>query len=455
MRPGLRATTPPRCFGIPCAGFSKRIGPPAAARNGPSPDDASAIWRKLIGQGVAALGSGLTKAGLREILVVMEELGRAACPAPMWSAALANLALSGSRADAAVELLEKLHAGTVVTAFSFGALDPDAGAGSIRIDGSCGTGVLRFVEAASATHLLVAVDESRLALVQLDASGIVLAPTRAMGAWGLCEVRLNSAPVTLVRLEKRRSRRSSPQGPGSIAGAGTWRGPAGVRAGRGLCQGASPVRATDRKIPGDPAQARQWPDRARRRPACPAIMRPGCTTLVTATGAISPIARLPSAATRCGACRSRPSIRFGAIGYAEEHEAAQHFKRVHLDTIALGGAPDARRRLASYLLDRGGAPLPQYDLGPAGNELARTGPGDGSIRTGRETGRRGSTNCHLKSVSSTPTSRAISARPDGSASDGRRNSAGRRVLRWSRSHSWRRWSRARHRGSARRSRPTP
>jgi alkylation response protein AidB-like acyl-CoA dehydrogenase len=60
---------------------------------------------------------------------------------------------------------------------------------------------------------------------------------------------------------------------------------------------------------------------------------------------------------------------FGAVGYAEEHEAAQHFKRVHLDTIALGGAPDARRRLASYLLDGSGAPLPQYDLGPAGNEL--------------------------------------------------------------------------------------
>src|SRR4030095_1694961 len=60
---------------------------------------------------------------------------------------------------------------------------------------------------------------------------------------------------------------------------------------------------------------------------------------------------------------------FGAIGYAEEHEASLHFKRVHLDTIALGGAPGALRRLASYLLDRGGAPLPQYDLGPAGNKL--------------------------------------------------------------------------------------
>jgi alkylation response protein AidB-like acyl-CoA dehydrogenase len=60
---------------------------------------------------------------------------------------------------------------------------------------------------------------------------------------------------------------------------------------------------------------------------------------------------------------------FGAIGYAEEHEAPLHFKRVHLDTIALGGARQAKRRLASYLLDGGGAELPQYDLGAASNAL--------------------------------------------------------------------------------------
>ena len=196
-------------------GFLEAHWAAGGGKERPSPDDISAIWRKLIGQGVAALGAGRDEGGLREILVVMAELGRAACPAPMWSAALANLALSGSRADAAEELLEKLHAGTAVAAFSFGARDPDAGAGSIRIDGSRGTGVLRFVEAASATHLLVAVDESHLALVQLDAPGIVLAPTRAMGAWGLCEVTAefgaadacfrSKAPISTISASRPRS----------------------------------------------------------------------------------------------------------------------------------------------------------------------------------------------------------------------------------------------------------
>lgn len=60
---------------------------------------------------------------------------------------------------------------------------------------------------------------------------------------------------------------------------------------------------------------------------------------------------------------------FGAIGYAEEHEAPRHFKRVHLDTVALGGAPHACRAIASILLDGAGTGLPAYDLGEAGNEL--------------------------------------------------------------------------------------
>ncbi len=92
----------------------------------------------------------------------------------------------GITADGAGELLEKLHVGTAVAAFCFGARDPDAGAGSIRIDDRRGTGVLRFVEAAGATHLLVAVDESQLALVQLDAPGDRSGADARHGRLGVC-----------------------------------------------------------------------------------------------------------------------------------------------------------------------------------------------------------------------------------------------------------------------------
>ena len=166
-----------------------------------SPDEVSEVWRRLIGQGVASLGCDASQGGLREILVVMAELGRAACPAPMWSAAIANLALSHLRDVAAVDFLERLHAGTSCVAVSFGALDPDRHAGSIRIDNGRASGVLRFVEvAANCTHLLAAIEPAAFALVELSGTCVGREPTRAMGAPGLFQLRLDDAPARLVPL---------------------------------------------------------------------------------------------------------------------------------------------------------------------------------------------------------------------------------------------------------------
>ena len=124
----------------------------------------------------------------------MAELGRAACPAPMWSAALANLSLSDCQAEAASCVCsDKLHDGTARVAFSFGALDPDR---QYRHDRSLSdgraSGLLRFVEvAASCTHLVVRMSRHlRVPLSSLDGPGVELEATRAMGAWGLYEVRL-------------------------------------------------------------------------------------------------------------------------------------------------------------------------------------------------------------------------------------------------------------------------
>src|ERR1700739_3261557 len=92
--------------------------PEVGANPSGAAEEIASIWTRLGGQGVATLGRDFGEGGLREILVVMTELGWASCPAPMWSAALANLALSGCQAEAAVDLLERLHEGKVRVAFS-------------------------------------------------------------------------------------------------------------------------------------------------------------------------------------------------------------------------------------------------------------------------------------------------------------------------------------------------
>jgi alkylation response protein AidB-like acyl-CoA dehydrogenase len=341
----------------------------AATRHAGSPDEISAIWTRLVGQGVASLGCDFSEGGLREILVVMAELGRAACPAPMWSAALANLGLSASGAEAAIDLLEKLRAGAARVAFSFGGLDPDPNTGSVRVVNDKASGLVRFVEvAASCTHLLVATEGGALAVIGMGIAGVDLEATRAMGAWGLYEIRLNSAPATVIELE--RSALDDLLLEAKLA----------------LMARAYGAARRAFELVVDYARERHQFGQAIGK--FQAIQHKLADCLIALEGVrltLDHAAQLHdcrdrnwryfanSAVAFAGDALRRVSLEtqhtFGAIGYAEEHEAPRHFKRVHLDTIALGGAPDARRRVAAFLLDHGGAGLPQYDLGSAGNEL--------------------------------------------------------------------------------------
>jgi len=338
-------------------------------RRGPSPQEVAAIWTALVGQGVASLGSNPDEGGLREVAVVLGELGRAACPAPMWSAALANLALSTSRSEAAADCLGRLHAGSARLALSFGRLDPDSGAGVIRVKGDRADGMVRFVEAAgSCTHLLVAIDRSVLGLVALDNARVEIVPTRAMGAWGLCEARLNEAPVTPIALEDGGLDDLLLKGKLALA----------ARA-HGAARRAFELvtdYARERHQFGQPIGRFQ------------AIQHKLANGLIALEGVrliVDHAAKLHDLDDRewryfanCAVAFASGALRqaslethhaFGAIGYADEHEAPLHFKRVHLDTLALGGASQAKRLLASSLLDPDSSGLPEYDLGPAGNAL--------------------------------------------------------------------------------------
>jgi alkylation response protein AidB-like acyl-CoA dehydrogenase len=338
-------------------------------RLGASPAEIAAIWRKLVGQGVAALGSDPAEAGLREILVVMEELGRAACPAPMWSAALANLALADARTEISADLLQSVHAGRACVAFSFGSLDPDGRAGALQINGGEATGLLRFVEAAgSCSHLLVALDPTSLALIELSGPRIAREPTRAMGAWGLYQVRLDSVPAKVLALEDNAL--------GDLL----------LEAKLALTARAHGAARRSFELATDYAkERRQFGQPIGKFQAIQHKLADGLIALEGVRLTLDHAAQLHDRADRnwkyfsnCAVAFATDALRrvsletqhaFGAIGCSEEHEAPFHFKRVHLDTIALGGAASARRRIAGFLLDHGGAGLPQYDLGSAGNML--------------------------------------------------------------------------------------
>ncbi len=62
----------------------------------------------------------------------------------------------------------------------------------------------------------------------------------------------------------------------------------------------------------------------------------------------------------------------GAIGYAEEHEAPRHFRRVHADLARFGGVTRARAELAEYSAGSGlMTALPALDMGPAVNAFRK------------------------------------------------------------------------------------
>lgn len=336
--------------------------------DGTAPETIAGIWDRLVQQGVTALGADPQERSLCAVLVVMEELGRAACPAPMWSAVLANLVLSDA-SSGADEIRRALDGGEARVAFSFGAFDPDVGVGSIALDKGKATGSLRFVEAAgNATHLLVPIGETELALVDLEAPGIERVPTRAMGAWGNWEMKLDAVPAT--RLSAGNVKLDDLRSIATIALLARAHGAA-----RRAFELAAEY-AKQRQQFGQPIGRFQ------------AIQHKLANCFIDLEGArlvLHHSARLRDQGDSdwqyfadCATAFASPALRrvsletqhtFGAIGYAEEHEAPRHFKRVHLDTIALGGATLARRRLASRLFDNGGMGLPQYDLGPAGNDL--------------------------------------------------------------------------------------
>ena len=150
-----------RCCATRCAAFSRRIGRPprrsSAAREPRGGRHASG--RSWSSRASPASAASPREGGLRELAMAMEELGRAACPAPLLGAGLANLALAGSRraASPAKDAARATACRQRAHLLELRASSTRAPMRRARLERRRPSGTLRFVDgAAAATHLVVA-----------------------------------------------------------------------------------------------------------------------------------------------------------------------------------------------------------------------------------------------------------------------------------------------------------
>lgn len=351
-------------------GFLERHWPTAGAVEAAAdPTRVATIWRQLAEQGLTNLGTDPGEGGLREILIVMEELGRAACPAPLHSAALLNLT------GVAAPPLTAMRDGEARITLAFAQADGDAAAGTLRCDGATVSGEVGFVEAASsATHFALLVPGPSLAFVEAGAAGLVIEATPAMGTQGLSRLRLDRVAATLVALAPESiadlvaiSRLAMT---GRAVGAAARAFEMAVEYAKERRQFGQPIgrfQAIQHKL-ANAYIALQGVQLTARNAAHQHDVRAPAWRLFAAASAV-----LAGNTLRTVSLETQHA--FGAIGYSEEHEAPRHFKQVHLDVLRHGGARRSRAELAAYYLDgaldQPGRTMPEYDLGPAGNAFRR------------------------------------------------------------------------------------
>lgn len=316
-------------------------------------EDVAALRRlsaRLHELGLGSLGAA-EGPGLIEALLVFEELGRAAAPAPLAGAFIANLLLDGAD-DAAVQaFVAQVQAGEAVPAVALGTFDGDRFAGSASCSSGRLTASLTFVEdAASATHLIVlANDPSGLAILPVDAEGVTLTADPGLAVPALSAVNIAGAAMLW-----------KPVAVETLAGAAQIirllalaRAYGAARRGFDLALDHARTRRQFGHVIGA-FQALQH-----KLVDCFSRLD-GARLLLSSAGAAHDRGdEAWSVLTDAALAFAGPALRqvalevhhtLGAIGYAEEHEAPRHFRRIHADLLRFGGTSRARAGLADYLL---------------------------------------------------------------------------------------------------------
>jgi alkylation response protein AidB-like acyl-CoA dehydrogenase len=332
------------------------------------PEDFAIFWRDITAQGLIDLGTDPADGGMRELLIVAEELGRAACPIPFLANAAANILSARLREQhVGCSPLDRLLSRQPILCLAFGEFDPDRNAGHAVATNGKVSGQLHFVEgAALATHCLICLGgEPSVAIVALNAPGVRITATRSLGENGLYEIALANAPADFVEVPEALVYDLNLVARLGLAarayGAARRSFEMVVEYGKERRQFGQPIgrfQAVQHKLANCLIALEGVRLTLHNAASCYDLRAAHWRYFASAAFAFA------SGALRQVSLETHHT--WGAIGYADEHEAPRHFRRVHGDVVRHGGVSRARVEIADSLLRAGGG-LPKYDLGDAGN----------------------------------------------------------------------------------------
>jgi alkylation response protein AidB-like acyl-CoA dehydrogenase len=317
------------------------------------PEEVATIWSAFARQGWTALGADHDDDALSFAVVLMQELGRAACPAPLMDVFLANLAMPVAPNVEASDFIEGLRDGTRSAAWVFGlpeAGEPGSDLSLAAHEGElCLTGGVSFVENALSVTDFVVATSRQIAVVPRHAPGLRIRATPGLSSPALADIHFDRArpsciltsPIDLERL---------PAVARLLLAARAF---GAAQRGFEILTDYAHVRSQfGRKIGSYQAIQHKLANLLIVIETCRlALLRAGAAGVsnILADGYAGSVA---VAAAARGLRDAVLDIHhgFGGVSFWEDHEMPRHFRRVHGDLVRYGGLHQARREIADALL---------------------------------------------------------------------------------------------------------
>jgi 3-oxo-4-pregnene-20-carboxyl-CoA dehydrogenase beta subunit len=318
------------------------------------------VWRELSELGFGGLGTPQA-GGLLDALPLLRDLGAANCPTPILEAVVLNAALERLEPD----WLPRIHSGEVVPALCAQAAGVIASIQGVDQDRCALRGSVDLVDAVAATHAAITVrladGAAAIAWIDLQQPGVRRQDQLFLRESRLTRIEFDAAPCTLTPLSEQLAARMD----------SLWR----------LCLCARATGAALRELEEVLDHARQRRQFGVAIGSFQAIQHKlanvqialdaACLTQEMAAAAVDANhvdwdfkvqAAIATADPKLRHCALEMLHTFGANGYSEEHPAARHFRRIHVD-LARAGGDRSSVRLCELLVARADARIPEPHLG--------------------------------------------------------------------------------------------